>query len=56
MHQYVEICQARVEERYYAAMEKAKEDREIARESVMSLSELAFIESPEKASGCDSAS
>lgn len=46
MHQYAEICQESVEERYHAAMEKAKEDRETAQESVTSLAELAFIESP----------
>ncbi len=54
MHQYVEICQKRVEEQYHAAMEKAKQDREMSQESVMSLSELAFIESPDTATNSDS--
>lgn len=56
MHQYVEISQKRVEEQYHVSMEKAKEDRDMAQESVMSLSDLAFIESPETVSGHDPAS
>lgn len=50
MKRYLQLSQKRMEERYFDAMEKAKSDRELADEKVVSLYDFALMDGEDDAS------